>query len=83
MLRTGLERNFQSSWNPVPDPTVLKQIPVAAVSVEERMRQVDEGKVLELMQSYEEVGVINPISVDEELVLIAGAHRLEAAKNLG
>ena len=47
------------------------------------MRQVDEGKVLELMQSYEEVGVINPISVDEELVLIAGAHRLEAAKNLG
>jgi len=83
LIGTGLERNFQSSWNPVPDPTVLKQVPVAAVSVEERMRQVDEGKVLELMQSYEEVGVINPISVDEELVLIAGAHRLEAAKNLG
>ena len=62
---------------------MLKQVPVAAVSVEERMRQVDEVKVLELMQSYEEVGVINPISVDEELVLIAGAHRLEAAKNLG
>ena len=62
---------------------MLKQVPVDAVRVEERLRQVDEGKVLELMQSYEEVGVINPISVDEDLVLIAGAHRLEAAKNLG
>ena len=47
------------------------------------MRQLDETKVLELMTSYESVGVINPISVDEELTLIAGAHRLEAAKNLG
>ena len=41
------------------------------------MRQLDETKVLELMTSYESVGVINPISVDEELTLIAGAHRLE------
>ena len=62
---------------------MLKQIPVTAVKVGERMRQLDEGKVLELMTSYESVGVINPISVDEDLVLIAGAHRLEAAKNLG
>ena len=47
------------------------------------MRELDEGKVLELMQSYEQVGQINPISVDEDYALIAGAHRLEAAKNLG
>lgn len=47
------------------------------------MRRVDEKKVLELMTSYEEVGIINPISVDEELTLIAGAHRLNAAINLG
>ena len=48
------------------------------------MRHLDESKVLELMQSYEQVRVqINPISVDEDLNLIAGAHRLEAAKNLG
>lgn len=63
---------------------VLKQIPVTAVKVGERMRHLDESKVLELMQSYEQVRVqINPISVDEDLNLIAGAHRLEAAKNLG
>ena len=64
------------------DDLVLKQIPVADIRVEKRLRQVDESKVLELMQSYEEVGVINPISVDEDLVLIAGAHRLAAARNL-
>jgi len=64
------------------DDPVLKQIPVADIRVEKRLRQVDESKVLELMQSYEEVGVINPISVDEDLVLIAGAHRLAAARNL-
>jgi ParB family chromosome partitioning protein len=46
------------------------------------MRHLDESKVLELMQSYEQVSIINPISVDEDLNLIAGAHRLEAAKNL-
>jgi len=63
---------------------VLKQIPVAAVVVGDRLRDLDEAKVLELMQSYEQVGcIINPISVDEDLTLIAGAHRLEAAKNLG
>jgi ParB family chromosome partitioning protein len=47
------------------------------------MRDLDESKVLELLHSYEQVGVINPISVDEDMVLIADVHRLEAAKNLG
>ena len=47
------------------------------------MRRVDETKVLELMTRPREVGIINPISVDEEFTLIAGAHRLVAAENLG
>ena len=62
---------------------MLKQIPVKEVVVGERMRSLDEGKVLELMTSYETCGVINPISVDEEFNLLAGAHRLNAAVNLG
>ena len=37
------------------------------------MRELDESKVLELMQSYEQIGIINPISVDEDYTLIAGA----------
>ena len=62
---------------------MLKQVPVESITVGERMRQLDEGKVLELMQSYEQVGIINPVSLDEDHVLIAGAHRLMAAKQLG
>ena len=51
-------------------PPVLTQIPVGSVVIGERMRQLDEQKVLELMTSFEEVGVINPISVDEDNVLM-------------
>jgi ParB family transcriptional regulator, chromosome partitioning protein len=62
---------------------VLKQIPVTAVVVGDRLRDLDEVKVLELMESYQEVGQINPISLDEDLLLMAGRHRLEAARNIG
>ena len=68
---------FQSTTDPGVPQDVLKQIPVTAVKVGERMRQLDETKVLELMTSYESIGVINPISVDEDMTLIAGAHRLK------
>jgi len=47
------------------------------------MRQIDEDKVLELMSSYRESGQINPISLDTEYTLLAGHHRLEAARQLG
>ena len=47
------------------------------------MRQLDEDKVLELMSSYRESGQINPIRLDKELTLLAGHHRLEAARKLG
>lgn len=62
---------------------MLKQIPVTAVVVGDRLRDLDEVKVLELMESYQEVGQINPISLDEDLLLMAGRHRLEAARNIG
>ena len=49
-------------------PRTLKQIPVADIRVEERLRKVDEqGAGTD--ESYEE-GEINPISIDEDLVLI-------------
>ena len=61
---------------------MLKQIPVSQVKVGKRMRDLDEGKVLDLMCSYETSGLINPISVDAEFNLLAGLHRLSAAKNM-
>ena len=62
---------------------MLQQIPVGEVKVGERLRRLDDGKVVALMNSYELMGVINPISVDQEFQLLAGAHRLEAARRLG
>ena len=37
----------------------------------------------ELVRSISEVGLLNPITVDPDHTLIAGLHRLEAAKRLG
>ena len=62
---------------------MLKEIPVASVRVGERLRSLDSNKVLELMDSIDAHGTIHPISVDEDLTLICGAHRLQACKELG
>ena len=61
----------------------MTQTPIKQVKVRKRIRQLDEDKVLELMSSYRESGQINPISLDKELTLLAGHHRLEAARKLG
>ena len=58
----------------------MTQTPIKQVKVGKRMRQLDEDKVLELMSSYRESGQINPISLDKELTLLAGHHRLERGK---
>jgi ParB family chromosome partitioning protein len=41
------------------------------------------AKVEELALSFSNCGIINPITLDIELNLIAGNHRLEAARKLG
>ena len=40
-------------------------------------------QVKALSQSMSEIGLLNPITIGEDNVLIAGLHRLEAAKKLG
>lgn len=46
-----------------------------------RLREV--GNVDALAESMEAIGLLNPIVLTKENTLIAGAHRLEAAKQLG
>lgn len=53
------------------------------VKVKAGRRSLNEEKVKSLAQSIEEVGLLNPITIDLEYNLIAGAHRLEAVKRLG
>ena len=53
------------------------------VKVKTGRRSLNEEKVKSLAQSIEEIGLLNPITIDLEYNLIAGAHRLEAVKRLG
>lgn len=58
-------------------------IPVSAIAINPGRREVRPGDVKELADSILEVGLINPIMVDQSHTLIAGLHRLEAMKLLG
>jgi phage N-6-adenine-methyltransferase len=58
------------------------KIPVEKVIDKERLRKVDGKKVQELADSIKEIGLLAPISITKDFVLVAGAHRLEACKLL-
>jgi ParB family chromosome partitioning protein len=59
------------------------KISVNNIVVKDNRRELKESTVAELMQSINEVGLLNPVTIDEDNNLIAGAHRLEAIKRLG
>ena len=59
-----------------------RKLKIAEIRVGTRIRE-DMGNIEELAQSLSNWGLIHPIVVDEELNLIAGHRRLEAAKLLG
>ena len=53
------------------------------ITISEGRRGMDYDKVLEIAESIKIVGLINPITIDRDNKLIAGAHRLEACRHLG
>lgn len=59
------------------------KIKLFQIKVNEGRREADQEAVHELASSISEVGLMNPITVDQEYTLIAGLHRLEAVKLLG
>ena len=59
------------------------QIPIYQINVNAGRREADQEAVQKLADSIFKVGLLNPITVDQEYTLIAGLHRLEAAKRLG
>lgn len=62
------------------------KISLNKITVKENRRAVNESKVSELSESIKELGLLNPITVEEKdgvYFLIAGAHRLNAVKKLG
>ena len=59
------------------------QIPIFQINVNAGRQEADHDAVQKLADSISGVGLLNPITVDQEYTLIAGLHRLEAAKRLG
>ena len=53
------------------------------IKVSERLRQLDNSKVAELVDSIKQIGLLQPIVVDTDNNLLSGLHRLEAFKNIG
>lgn len=62
------------------------KLEINKITVKENRRSVSESKISELSESIKELGLLNPITVEEKdgkYYLIAGAHRLQAVKKLG
>lgn len=61
--------------------TVL--VPISEIKVNPGRREARTEDIRELADRISEVGLLNPVTVDCGHTLIAGLHRLEAAKLLG
>lgn len=68
----------------------ITELPVADIVVEQRLRPVSDAGVEAIMASVAELGIIkDPVHVRKvphrgnKLILMAGGHRLEAAKRMG
>ena len=60
-------------------------IPTNEITVINRLRKVDEGKVKDIAQSIQEIDLLHPLHVSKkgsEYILTSGAHRLSAMKLL-
>lgn len=58
-------------------------VKISEIKKANNRRKVDYTKVDETAESIKLIGLLNPITITKDMVLIAGAHRLEAAKKLG
>ena len=58
-------------------------VPISSIKVNPGRRDAPENRVKKIADSMKELGLINPITLDQQYTLIAGLHRLEAAKLLG
>lgn len=59
------------------------KITISEIKVNPGRRPVNLDGINELARSISAIGLLNPITIDQEHTLVAGLHRLEAAKMLG
>ncbi len=56
------------------------KIKISAIKINSGRRSTDQQNVEELARSIKAVGLMNPITIGQNHTLIAGLHRVEAAK---
>jgi ParB family transcriptional regulator, chromosome partitioning protein len=61
----------------------MPTVAIDQISIGRNRRPLKDEKVAELMESIQANGLLNPITLDQKLNLIAGLHRLTACKLLG
>ncbi|WP_017317840.1 ParB/RepB/Spo0J family partition protein [Mastigocladopsis repens] len=61
----------------------IKSVPIDQIKIGLNRRPINGDKVEELKESIQANGLLNPITVDRKLNLIAGLHRLTACQLLG
>lgn len=59
------------------------EIPISKISIRFRLRTPSEAKISEIADSIQQIGLMNPITLDSACNLIAGYHRLLAYRLLG
>jgi len=59
------------------------KIKISDIKINSGRRSTDQQNVEELARSIKAVGLMNPITINQNHTLIAGLHRMEAAKLLG
>ena len=59
------------------------RIKISEIKIKPGRRETTPRYVEELTKSITAIGLINPITIDQDKTLVAGLHRLEAAKLLG
>ena len=63
--------------------TVIREVPLDDIKFRFRLRTPKEEKVVELAESIENIGLLNPITLDQNNYLVCGYHRFSAYKLLG
>lgn len=58
-------------------------VALSKIKINPGRRPVNLDGINELARSISEIGLLNPITIDQEHILVAGLHRLEAVKRLG
>lgn len=60
----------------------IVDLPINTITVNHRRRAIRQSAVEDLVESIAQIGLLQPVTVNEDFSLIAGLHRLEAVKRL-